>query len=70
MAYNRITVAIGPNIKESTWQYLASGVGLRCVQHLEIRSQFGDEKKPKNVEDLVAGTLIAAMRRNQLLSFG
>jgi hypothetical protein len=70
MAYNRITVTIGPEYKESEWQHLASGVGLRYVQHLEIRSLFGAGKKSKNIEDLVAGTLIAALRRNQLLSFG
>jgi hypothetical protein len=70
MAYNRITVTIGPQYKESEWQHLASGVGLRYVQHLEVNSLFGTGKKSKNTEDLIAGTLIAALRRNQLLSFG
>jgi hypothetical protein len=36
------------------------------VRHLEIRSLFGNDDKPKGAEDLVAGTLIAAVRRNQL----
>jgi hypothetical protein len=70
MAYSRITVTIGPEYEESAWQNLASGVGLRYVQHLDIRSLFGVGKKSRNVKDLVAGTLIAALKRNQLLSFG
>lgn len=69
MAYNRITVQIGPRRKESEWQHLASGVGLRYVRHLEVRSLYEDEDKPRCVEDLVTGTLIASVRRNQLLSF-
>jgi hypothetical protein len=69
MAYNRITVKIGPGRKDSEWQDLASGVGRRYVRHLEIQSLYGNEKKPRNVEDLAAGTLTAAIRRNQLLSF-
>ena len=69
MAYNRITVTIGPNRKESEWKNLASAVGLRYVQHLEIRSLYGEDERPKYIEDLVAGTLIAAMRRHQLISF-
>jgi hypothetical protein len=71
MAYNSIVVKIGPLRKESEWRHLASSVGLRYVRHLEIRSLFGDDDEPeqKHIEDLVAGTIIAAVRRNQLLSF-
>lgn len=70
MAYNRITVTIGPQTPESAWRDLAYGVGLRYVQHLEIRSLYDTVvTKPRSVQDLVAGTLVAALRRNQLLSF-
>jgi hypothetical protein len=69
MAYHRITVQIGPKRKESEWRHLASGVGLRYVRHLEVRSLCEGGDKPRYVEDLVAGTLIASVRRNQLLSF-
>jgi hypothetical protein len=62
-------VTIGPNTKDSAWQNLANGVGVRYVQHLEIRSLYGSGDKPKNAEDLVAGTLVVALRRNTLLSF-
>ena len=62
MAYNRITVEIGPDRKESAWKHLASGVGLRYVRHLEICSLYGNDDKPKRVEHLVAGTLIASLR--------
>lgn len=69
MAYNRITVVIGPGLKESAWQHLASGVGLRYVQHLKIRSLYDDAGKYRGLKNMITGTLIAAMRRNQLLSF-
>jgi hypothetical protein len=49
---------------------LASGAGLRYVQHLEIRALYDKEDEhSRRTEDLVAGTMIAALRRNQLLSF-
>jgi hypothetical protein len=38
MAYERITVTVDPTLKESVWKNLASGVCLRYVKHLEIRS--------------------------------
>lgn len=69
MAYNTIVVNIGPNREDSEWSNLASGVGLRYVRHLEIRSSFVNDDKPKRAEDLVAGTLIAAARRNTLHTF-
>jgi hypothetical protein len=31
---------------------------------LEVISLYGNEGKPRNVKDLVAGTLIAALTRN------
>jgi hypothetical protein len=68
MAYNSIIVEIGPSRKESEWRYLASGVGLRYVRHLEICSLFGNDDTPKRIEDLVTGTIIAVVRRNQLLT--
>lgn len=46
--------------------HLATGVGLCYVRHLEIRSLLGNDDKPTGAEDLVAGTLIAAGRCNQL----
>ena len=69
MAYNRITVTIRPGLKDSAWQHLASGVGLRYVQHFTISSSCDDTEKGRRLKDLVIGTLIAALRRNQLLSF-
>jgi len=69
MAYNSIVVKIGPGRKESEWQSLANGVGLSYVRHLEIRSLFGNDDKPKRIEDLVAGSLIASVPRNQLHTF-
>lgn len=69
MVYNRITVEIGPDFEVSAWRHLASGVGLRYVQHLENQSLYNSDGKPNNVEDLIVGTLIASLRRNQLLSF-
>jgi len=69
MAYDRLTVKIGPTTKASAWNHLASGVGLRYVHHLEIKSLYSKDNQSKRVEDRVAGTLIAALRRNRLLSF-
>lgn len=69
LAYNRVTVNISPSRQESEWKNLASGVGLRYVQHLEIRSLYGKDDKLKRIEDPVARTLIAAVPRDQLLSF-
>jgi hypothetical protein len=70
MAYERIVVNVSPTRKESVWKNLASGVCLRYVKHLEIRScPTAVGAKPKCTLDLVAGTLLAALRRHQLLSF-
>ncbi|KAF2030641.1 hypothetical protein EK21DRAFT_111734 [Setomelanomma holmii] len=69
LAYNRITVTIGPNLAESRWKHLASGLGLRHAQHLELNSLFDGKSKAGRTEDLIAGTLIAAVWRNQLHSF-
>lgn len=69
MFYNRITVKIGPDLNDSAWRNLAKGVGLRYVRHLEIVSSYDNSGKPRNTEDLVVGTMVAALRRNYLLSF-
>jgi hypothetical protein len=69
MVYDRITVRIGPDMKDSAWSNLASGIGICYVQHLKILSLYDSSDKPRNMEDLIARTLIAALRRNQLLSF-
>ncbi|KAF2824974.1 hypothetical protein CC86DRAFT_408113 [Ophiobolus disseminans] len=64
LAFNRIMVTIGPHRKESEWRNLASAVGLRYVRYLKIRSLFRNDDKPKRIEDLVACSLIAAVRQN------
>jgi hypothetical protein len=70
MAYERVTVTVDPTAKECVWKNLASGVCLRYVKHLEIRSSpIVTDGKPKCTLDLVAGLLLAALRRHQLLSF-
>jgi hypothetical protein len=70
LVYNRIIVKIGLKPLDTAWKDLVSGVGLRYVRHLEIRSLYdANDGHPKRVEDLVASTIIAALRRNKLLSF-
>ena len=69
MAYNRIVIEIGPRRNVTAWEHLASGVGMRYVRHLEIRSLYQENDRPKNIEVLVAGTLLVALRRHRLLSF-
>ena len=70
MVYDRIVVTVSPDRKEQVWRNLASGICLRYVRHLDIRScptASGD--KPKCTGDLVAGMILAGMGREQLLSF-
>jgi hypothetical protein len=69
MVYNRSTVRIGPDLEDSAWRNLANGVVLRYAKHLEIRSLYESDEKSNDVKDLLVGTLIASLRRNQLLSF-
>ncbi|KAF1938577.1 hypothetical protein EJ02DRAFT_514441 [Clathrospora elynae] len=69
MAYGCIVVEIGAGTPDSAWRHLAKGVGLRYVRHLEIRFKYGEDNNPNHMEHLVVCTLIAALRRHQLLSF-
>jgi pyridoxal/pyridoxine/pyridoxamine kinase len=71
MAYDRIAVNVDSTVEESVWKNLATGVCLRYVRHLEIRSTpNATSGKDKGTGDLVAGMLLAALRRHPLLSIG
>ncbi|KAF2854043.1 hypothetical protein T440DRAFT_267145 [Plenodomus tracheiphilus IPT5] len=69
LAYNRLVIEIDPETKESAYIALASGVGLSYVQHLEINLRYEVEDSPRNIIEVVAGAVIAHLRRDSLLSF-
>lgn len=69
LAYESITVEVEPGVHDSAWSHLASGCCLRLVRHIQIRLVGIDNSKLVRDGNIITGTLIAAVRRNQLYSF-
>ena len=72
MVYHNIVFNISTSTEDKVWRSLASGIGLRHVRHLEVHTSIQStawEWVPDHTADLVVGSLLAALRRNQLLSF-
>ncbi|KAH6876140.1 hypothetical protein BKA58DRAFT_467824 [Alternaria rosae] len=72
MVYDRIIFNISSAIEDKVWSNLASGIGLRYVRHLEIHTSIQSNAYgwvPDHIADMIVGTLLAGLRRNQLLSF-
>lgn len=72
MVYDRIIFNIRSVTEDKVRSNLASGIGLRYVRHLEIHTSIQSNVYgwvPDHIADMIVGTLLAGLRRNQLLSF-